>query len=309
MAVCNLKKCKSLISAGQQSIPCHSCENIFHAKCLGYSGLVRDAIDMRSGLRYYCDECIAYETQALSIRRLTKSTVTELIRNSRRNTDLLVALESQLTSRMLSEPDSPKRKKIAVDRQPTVAASVTLSGDPGSAAQQSISAAAQMVLRSKAKKDSVSECKGREILPHETPEKSAINNTLIIPTPHVDLTSGVPNETGSAAVNAVVPKPVTCVVPKTVTCVPQRKQIFVSRLNPDLSSLDITAYIRNKVQIDDLKVERFNFPYAREVSSFKIGVPCAHFATMCSANFWPAFLLKSTKLKKENSFKGRWKSF
>jgi len=103
-------------------------------------------------LRYYCDECIAYETQALSIRRLTKSTVTELIRNSRRNTDLLVALESQLTSRVLSEPDSPKRKKIAVDRQPMVAASETLSGDPGSAAHQSISAAAQMILRSKAKK-------------------------------------------------------------------------------------------------------------------------------------------------------------
>jgi len=98
MAVCNLKKCKSLISAGQQSIPCHSCENIFHAKCLVYSGLVRDAIDMRSGLCYYCDECIAYETQALSIRRLTKITVTELIRSSRRNTDLLVTLESQLTT-------------------------------------------------------------------------------------------------------------------------------------------------------------------------------------------------------------------
>jgi len=99
MAVCNLKKCKSLISAGQQSISCHS-------------GLVRDTIDMRSGLRY-CIECIVYKTQVLSIRRLTKSTVTELIRNSRRNTDLLVALESQLTSRMLSEPDFPKRKKIA----------------------------------------------------------------------------------------------------------------------------------------------------------------------------------------------------
>jgi len=143
-----------------------------------------------------------------------------------------------------------------------------------------------MVLRWKAKKDSVSECKGSEILPHETPEKSVINNTIIIPTPRVDLTSGVPTETGSAAVNAVVPKPVTCVVPKTVTCVPQRKQIFVSRLNPDLSSLDIAAYIRKKVQVDDLKVERFNFPYAREVSYFKIGVPCAHFATMFSANFW-----------------------
>jgi len=147
-------------------------------------------------------------------------------------------------------------------------------------------------------------------LPHETPEKSVINNTIISPTPHVDLTSGVPTETGSAAVNAVVPKPATCVVPKTVTCVPQRKQIFVSRLNPDLSSLDITAYIHNKVQIDDLMVERFNFTYAREVSSFKTGVPCAHFETMCSANFWPVgiFVKEYDAKKKENSFKGSWKS-
>jgi len=90
------------------------------------------------------------------------------------------------------------------------------------------------------------------------------------------------------------------VVPKTVTCVPQRKLIFVSRLSPDLSSLDITAYICNKVQIDDLKVERFNFPYAREVSSFKIGVPCAHFATMCSANFCPAgIFVKEYEAKKK----------
>jgi len=145
---------------------------------------------------------------------------------------------------------------------------------------------------------------------HDTPEKSVVHNTTVIPTPHVDLTSGVPTGTGSAVVNAVVPKPVTCVVPQTVTCVPQRKQTFVSRLNPDLSSLGITAYIRNKVQIDDLKVERFNFPYAREVSSFKTGVPCAHFATMCSANFWPVgiFVKEYEAKKKENSFKGSWKS-
>jgi len=35
-----------------------------------------------------------------------------------------------------------------------------------------------------------------------------------------------------------------------------------------LLSVDITAFIRNKDQFDDLKVEQFNFPYAREVSSF-----------------------------------------
>jgi len=34
--------------------------------CFGYSGMVCDAIDMSSGLRYYCDECIANETQAIS---------------------------------------------------------------------------------------------------------------------------------------------------------------------------------------------------------------------------------------------------
>jgi len=127
-------------------------------------------------------------------------------------------------------------------------------------------------------------------LPHETPEKSVINNTIIIPTPHVDLTSGVPTEIGSAAINAIVPKHVTCVVPKTVTYVPQRKQIFVFRLNPNLSSLDITAYIHNKVQIDDLKVERFNFSYARKVSSFAI---------MCSPNFWPVgIFVKEYEAKK-----------
>jgi len=54
-----------------------------------------------------------------------------------------------------------------------------------------------LVLKSKAKKDLVSECKEREIF----------NNTIIIPTQHVDLTSGVPTDTGSASLNAVVPKP------------------------------------------------------------------------------------------------------
>jgi len=71
-------KDKAVIIAGKRSIPCATCENIFHAP-----GLVRDAIDKRSILRYYCDDCVAYEPQAICIRR---------IRNSRKNTDLLNAL-------------------------------------------------------------------------------------------------------------------------------------------------------------------------------------------------------------------------
>jgi len=72
-------------------------------------------------------------------------------------------------------------------------------------------------------------------------------------------------ETGGPAINAVVPNPVTCVVPKPITCRPQGKQIFFLRLSLDLSSLDITAYIRRKIQVDDLKVEQFTFIYARNM--------------------------------------------
>jgi len=90
---------------------------------------------------------------------------------------------------------------------------------------------------------------------------------------------------------------------KTDTCVPQRKQIIVSRLNPDLSSLKITAYIRYKVQIDDIKDYRFN--YAKEVSSFKIGVHCAHLATTCSANFWPVGIIVNEYESKKNKVRLR----
>jgi len=66
--------------------------------------------------------------------------------------------------------------------------------------------------------------------------------------------------------NALEPNPVTCVVPKPIACVLQRKQIFISRLHPELSSLD-------EIQVDDLKVEKFKCSYARNMSSFKIGIP------------------------------------
>jgi len=113
-------------------------------------------------------------------------------------------------------------------------------------------------------------------LPSEIPEKSVD-----------DLTSGIPTETDCKAINVVVPKPVTCVVPKPITCVPLRNQIYVSRLSPDFSSLDITAYIRSKIQVDDLNVEQSKFSYARNMSSYKIGIPAAHFATEFPIKFWP----------------------
>jgi len=80
-----------------------------------------------SGARCNWQEQWLAKSSKISIWRLTKSTVTEVICKSRKNMDLLDPLESQLNNRMLSEPDCPKRKKIAVDMPPTVVALATRS--------------------------------------------------------------------------------------------------------------------------------------------------------------------------------------
>jgi len=70
--------------------------------------------------------------------------------------------------------------------------------------------------------------------------------------------------------------------------------------------MDITAYIRNKVRIVNLNVKRFNFPYARKVSSFRIGVPFVCVATMFLSSFWCVgnFFKEYEAKKKESSFQG-----
>jgi len=61
------------------------------------------------------------------------------------------------------------------------------------------------------------------------------------------------------------------------TCVPERKQAFVLQLSPELSSLDNTAYIRKKIQVDEIKIEQFKFSYAEQVSKFEIGIALSIF--------------------------------
>lgn len=74
---------------------------------------------------------------------------------------------------------------------------------------------------------------------------------------------------------------------KTLTAVPPSKTIFVSRLAPDLASEDVLAYIQGKTQAENIKVEKFKFSYARDISSFKINVSVQLFETICSGDFWP----------------------
>ncbi|KAH8347590.1 hypothetical protein KR067_006778, partial [Drosophila pandora] len=71
--------------------------------------------------------------------------------------------------------------------------------------------------------------------------------------------------------------------------IPPLKHIFVSRLAPDTSEIDISAYIKAKAKADIKVVDitKFKYSYTRHTSSFKIRVPLQMFKTICSASFWP----------------------
>jgi len=87
-----------------------------------------------------------------------------------------------------------------------------------------------MVLKSKANKNSVPEW--------TVPEKFELYYKTLNSTPHIYLTSGVPTETGGAAINAVVRNPVTCVTKTYNLCTAH-------------CTMNVTSYIRSKIQFDD----------------------------------------------------------
>lgn len=98
-------------------------------------------------------------------------------------------------------------------------------------------------------------------------------------------------------------------IPKQVESVPKPKQIFVSRLKPDLTSNDIISHltlnhnISNDLIIRCTKISKPN----SFVSSFKMFVPPSQFDYLCSPNFWPSgtllkeFVGSSKKKRVENS--------
>ncbi|KAH8344911.1 hypothetical protein KR067_010609, partial [Drosophila pandora] len=77
--------------------------------------------------------------------------------------------------------------------------------------------------------------------------------------------------------------------PIPLQVIPPSKHIFVSRLAPDTSEIDISAYIKAKTKADIKVVDitKFKYSYTRHTSSFKIRVPLHMFKTICSASFWP----------------------
>jgi len=83
--------------------------------------------------------------------------------------------------------------------------------------------------------------------------------------PQGNIGSGLPAQVGTSEIQSAGPKP--------LAVVPLKRQIFVSRLSADQTSSDVLSYIQDKTKADTIKVEKFNFSYARDISSFKITVP------------------------------------
>jgi len=65
------------------------------------------------------------------------------------------------------------------------------------------------------------------------------------------------------------------------------------------------SYIQDKTKADNIKVEKLNFSYASDISSFKITVPNELFFDICSADFWPdSIVVKEFEAKIKNRKKG-----
>ncbi|KAH8321967.1 hypothetical protein KR067_004448, partial [Drosophila pandora] len=137
-------------------------------------------------------------------------------------------------------------------------------------------------------KNSASECLG---LNEQLSDMSSVASLQVIPdqiiqtpvtvTKQGNKPSGPPVRTDAAVLVTAAPKP--------LQVIPPSKHIFVSRLAPDTSEIDISAYIKAKAKADIKVVDitKFKYSYTRHTSSFKIRVPLQMFKTICSASFWP----------------------
>ncbi|KAH8356494.1 hypothetical protein KR200_001844, partial [Drosophila serrata] len=118
---------------------------------------------------------------------------------------------------------------------------------------------------------------GSQILTPQSPVHTPLSTQGVRP--------GIPADNGTADNQSALPK--------ALIAVPPTRHIFVSRLSPDQTSEDVLAFIQGKTRAEKIKikVEKFKFSYARDISSFKINVPNELFNTICSPNFWPEYIV------------------
>lgn len=298
--VCFAKTCKKVINASDLAVDCWLCNNIVHAKCIGVAARTVDDVRKNIGLRYCCEACRDVEREMLSFMRQTKGGFKEVLSNFQKTHNMFLALEKQFNSLTLLN-ESPRRKKTATGVQHVDGSLQPAAGSQlqPPLAQPSTSELTPRILRSSARKDSVSECAVGLTVPPiisaSSPSGSHIltNQSPVYLTPQ-GIRAGLPADNGTTDSQSALPQ--------ALIGIPPTKQIFVSRLSPVQTSEDVMAFIRGKVgaEFSKVKVEKFKFSYARDISSFKINVPNVLFGTICSTNFWPEHVVvKEYEAKKK----------
>ncbi|KAH8250822.1 hypothetical protein KR032_012153 [Drosophila birchii] len=287
--VCFSKTCKKAVLSSDLTIGCWLCENILHAKCIGVNGRTVDDVRKNIGLRYCCDACRDVERKMMSFMRQTKGSFKELLSSFNKTHNIFLALDKQFNSLTLLN-ESPRRKKTATGVQ---------QGDgslqPAAGAQQqppltlpTTSESNPRILRSSVRKEAVSEGAVGLNVPPPISISSPTGAQILTPHSPVNLNLSPQELPANMGTSGTLSVP-----PQALIAIPPTKQIFVSRLSPGQTSEDVIAFIRGKVRAVNLKlkVEKFKFSYARDISSFKINVPKEFFGTICSTKFWPEYVV------------------
>ncbi|KAH8272182.1 hypothetical protein KR018_008779, partial [Drosophila ironensis] len=282
--VCSIKKCKKGISANQPSVLCWLCNNLAHAKCAGFNAVSDALARSGSGLHYCCENCRGVQNEMRSFMRQTKTEFKEVLGLFKKADAAFQALNTRFNNLQLLN-ESPKRKKPSSclpqteNQLPLNLPQLNILKTP---LPYSTPLATTPVTTKHSDPDCiiVEECKQRS---DDVPTVSSmvIPKKKKSPTPKGTRTSGLPVS------NEISGHPPA--IPKSLKVIPPSKHIFVSRLAPDTSEIDILAYIQAKVKADIKRedVVKFKYSYTRHTSSFKIRVPLMDFDNICSANFWP----------------------
>lgn len=78
---------------------------------------------------------------------------------------------------------------------------------------------------------------------------------------------------------------------KELRVIPPNKHIFISRFASDTTADEINAYIKFKLNFNDISVYKFTYLKARNITSFKVTVPFHLFNIVKEQSFWPPHVL------------------
>lgn len=229
------------------------CENEYHSKCAGISGLIVDALrDSSKGLRWACEKCHPSTCDFFQLFKQSRAAFLEMSKD-------LASVQSKLAkydnsfktfSVLNNLENSPPRKKA---------------------------------LRSNSKNK-----KNELAVPILSDNDDIVvveeMDTLAPPNVPTSITVTAPTLPPPISTNFDIPRQLMAVAPK--------KCIFISRLTSDTSEDDVLTYLKAKIgTVTDVEIKKFKFANPRTTSSFKIFVPDGLFDTLLNNSIWPKYTI------------------